>query len=189
MYCEIYDFNENKVFIMKKLVVIFPGAGYGLDCPLLYYADFLFETNGYERLHMKYQDILERRDISLEDKIKMLREYTWEQVKDVDLGQYQEIVFLSKSIGAIEAGIIADKIDISVKHIFLTPTEDALIYLKKDSVVVIGTNDNAYMTYKNVCEDKNIKALFIENADHSLEINAKPFESIRVLEEVLHFIA
>ena len=27
---------------MKKLVIIFPGAGYGLDCPLLYYADFVY---------------------------------------------------------------------------------------------------------------------------------------------------
>lgn len=81
---------------MKKLVVIFPGAGYGLDCPLLYYADFLFETKGYERVHMKYLDILSRKDIVLEEKIKMLREYTWNQVKDIDFPEYQEVIFLSK---------------------------------------------------------------------------------------------
>lgn len=43
---------------MKKLAILFSGAGYGLDSPLLYYANFLFEIKGYERLHMKYQDIL-----------------------------------------------------------------------------------------------------------------------------------
>ena len=73
---------------MKKLVILFPAAGYGLDCPLLYYADFLFETKGYERLHIKYQDILSRVDILVEDKIELLRKYTWEQVKDVNFAQY-----------------------------------------------------------------------------------------------------
>ena len=28
---------------MKKLIVIFPGVGYGLDSPLLYYADFVYK--------------------------------------------------------------------------------------------------------------------------------------------------
>lgn len=173
---------------MKKLVVIFPGAGYGLDCPLLYYADFLFETKGYERVHMKYLNILSQKGVLIEEKIKMLREYTWNKVKDIDFDEYQEVIFLSKSIGAIEAGVLSEKLGISVKHIFLTPVEDATIYLKSDSVVVIGTEDKAYERYKSVCEDNNIKALYIKGADHSLEIYEKPFESIRVLEEVLHFV-
>ena len=54
---------------MKKLIVLFPGAGYGLDCPLLYYADFLFETNGYERIHMDYQSVLSNRELSMENKL------------------------------------------------------------------------------------------------------------------------
>lgn len=173
---------------MKKLVVIFPGAGYGLDCPLLYYADFLFETYGYERVHMKYQDILSCKDIVLEDKIKTLREYTWNQVKDIDFNIYQDVIFLSKSIGAIEAGVLSEKLGISVKHIFLTPVEEAILYLKTDSVVVIGKNDKACEIYKNTCEEENIKALYIEHADHSLEIMNRPFESISALEKVMKFI-
>ena len=173
---------------MKKLAVIFPGAGYGLDCPLLYYADFLFETKGYERVHMKYLDILSRKDILLEEKIKMLREYTWNQVKDIDFAEYQEVIFLSKSIGAIEAGILSEKLGISIKHIFLTPVEDAATYLKEDSVVVIGTEDKGYVLYKNLCEEQGIKSLYIGGANHSLEILNSPYESISELKNVMKFI-
>ena len=173
---------------MKKLAVIFPGAGYGLDCPLLYYADFLFETKGYERVHMKYLDILSRKDILLEEKIKMLREYTWNQVKGIDFAEYQEVIFLSKSIGAIEAGILSERLGISVKHIFLTPVEDATTYLKDDSVVIIGTEDKSCLVYKDLCEEKDIKALYIDGGDHSLEILCRPYESIAALKNVMKFI-
>lgn len=179
---------DNTRLIMKKLVIIFPGAGYGLDCPLLYYADFLFETKGYERRHMKYQDILSRIDIPLEDKIRQLRDYTWKQVKDIDFGQYQEVVFLSKSIGAIEAGVITARLDVTVKQIFLTPVEESVLYLKNNSMVVIGTKDKAYSLYRNLCEEKDVKALYIEDADHSLEISNEPYASIQVLNRVMHFI-
>ena len=173
---------------MKKLAVIFPGAGYGLDCPLLYYADFLFESKGYERVHMKYLDILSRKDVLLEEKIKMLREYTWNQAKDIDFAEYQEVIFISKSIGGIETGVLSDKLGISVKHIFLTPVEDSATYLKEDSVVVIGTEDKGYVLYKNLCEKQGIKSLYIEGADHSLEILNSPYESISELRNVMKFI-
>lgn len=54
---------------MKKLIILFPGAGYGLDSPLLYYADFIYETKGYDRIHMNYQSILSNTDLSLESKL------------------------------------------------------------------------------------------------------------------------
>lgn len=173
---------------MKKLIIIFPGAGYGLDSPLLYYADFLFETNGYERIHMNYQHILLRSELVLEKKLEILREYIWEQVKDIDFKQYKDIVFLSKSVGAIEAGLLAEKQNLSVQQIFLTPTEDALPYLKQDSAVIIGTKDKSYELYKTFCDANHMKVLFVEGADHSLEISGKPYESIQVLDKVMHFI-
>ena len=173
---------------MKKIAIIFPGAGYGLDSPLLYYADFLFENNGYERVHMNYQDILMRSELSLEKRLELLREYIWKQVKDIDFSNYEEILFLSKSIGAIEAGLLAEKLDAKVRQIFLTPTEEALKYLKKDSSVVIGTNDKAYELYKSFCDDNQINSLYVEGADHSLEIPMQLYNSIEVLECVMCFI-
>ena len=53
---------------MKKLVVIFPGVGYGFKHPLLYYADLLYEAKGYERKYMRYQDICMDTKLTLEEK-------------------------------------------------------------------------------------------------------------------------
>lgn len=77
---------------MKKLAIIFPGANYGLDSPLLYYADFIFEANGYERRHKDYEQ--------------------------VNFSEYDKIVFLSKSMGAVKAGEMAVKLWIDVKQMF-----------------------------------------------------------------------
>ena len=173
---------------MKKLIVIFPGAGYGLDSPLLYYADFLYETNGYDRIHMDYQNILSNRELSLENKIAMIREYVYEQVKDVDFTAYNEVVFLSKSIGSVEAGILAEKLGVNVIQIFITPIEEAISYCKTNSYVVIGTDDKAYQTYKEYCDANSIKALFVEGANHSLEVEGQPYQSMDILKTIMQFI-
>ena len=39
-----------------------------------------------------------------------------------------------------------------------------------------------------ICEEKSVKVLYVDGADHSLEILGEPFTSIHVLEEVMHFI-
>lgn len=173
---------------MRKLVVIFPGAGYSLDSPLLYYADFLFESKGYERLRMDYSDVLKSKGFSMEDKIKALREYVCTQIEDVDFSQYDKVVFLSKSVDAVDAGVLADRLDASIKQIFLTPTKEAAPYLKEGSILVIGTKDKEYSFYKELCDEKEVTMLYVEAGDHLLEIQEKPFDSIKVLEDVMRFI-
>ena len=144
---------------MKKIVIIFPGAGYGLDCPLLYYADFIYETKGFDRIHMNYQSILSNTELSIENKLTKVREYVWEQVKDVNFAVYDEIVFLSKSIGSVEAGILAERLGIKAIQVFITPIEEAISYCDMDSYVVIGTKDKAYQSYKEYCDTNRIKVL------------------------------
>ena len=173
---------------MKKLVVIFPGAGYGLDSPLLYYADFLFESKGYERLRMDYSYILRGKEFSVENKIRTLREYVWTQIEDIDISQYDEVIFLSKSIGTVEAGVLADRLGASIKQVFLTPVKEAAPYIKEDSILVIGTRDKEYSFYKELCDAKKVTALYIEGGDHLLEIQGKPFDSIKALEEIIRFV-
>ena len=174
---------------MKKLMIVFPGIGYGPDCPLLYYGDFLFETKGYERIHVQYPASLADRFIPLEIRLEQLRKYEAEQLRTVDLADYEEIVFLSKSVGTVEAGWIAETLGLKVRQIFLTPLEEAMGYCRADSKVVIGTRDSAFPAVKTYCEKHQIDALYIEDADHALEIAGKPEESIEVLKKVIEFIS
>lgn len=173
---------------MKKLVIMFPGVGYGLDCPLLYYADFVYETKGFDRVHMNYQSIFSNRDLSLENKLQKVREYILEQVKDINFNSYDEVVFLSKSIGSVEAGILAERLKLDVVQVFITPIEEAVSYCNNNSCVVIGTQDKAYELYENHCDKNKIRALYIKDANHSLEVEGQPYESIDVLKSVMRFI-
>ena len=93
--------------IVKKLLLIFPGVGYGFNHPLLYYADSVFEAKGYERKYMKYQEIFLDRELTFEEKADKVREYVEEQANQIDFSMYEEIIFLSKSVGSLEAGALA----------------------------------------------------------------------------------
>lgn len=174
--------------ILKKLLIMFPGVGYGFNHPLLYYADSVFEEKGYERKYMKYQEIFLDRELTFEEKADKVREYVEEQANQIDFSMYEEIIFLSKSVGSLEAGALAEKLGIKIKQIFLTPIEQAISYCKDGSYVVMGTNDEAYLAYKEHCEKNEIKVLYIENANHSLEIQGQPYENIEILKKVMEFI-
>ena len=173
---------------MKKLVVMFPGVGYTMDCPLMYYASFLYEAKGYEQIHMKYNSILFDPDLTKEEKTLKAREYIWEKAKDIDFSAYDEVVFLSKSFGTAEAGILAEKLGINPIQVYLTPMPRALSYIKKTDTVVMGTADEVYPECKAYCVAHGIKPLYIEGANHSLEVEGKPFESLDILRDVMRYI-
>lgn len=173
---------------MKKLVVMFPGVGYTMDCPLLYYASLLYEAKGYEQIHMKYNSILFEPDLTREEKTLKAREYMWEKVKDVDFSTYDEVVFLSKSFGTAEAGLLVEKLGINPVQIYLTPVPRALLYIKEADTVVIGTADEVYPECKAYFDEHGMRPMYIEGADHSLEVKGKPFESLEILKEVMKYI-
>ena len=173
---------------MKKLVVMFPGVGYNMDCPLMYYASFLYEANGYEQIHMKYNSIFFEPDLTREEKTLKVRDYVWEKVKDIDFSAYDEVVFLSKSFGTVEAGFLAEKMGIYIVQIYLTPVPRALTYIKAADIVVIGTADEVYPECMAYCDERGIQPLCIEGANHSLEVEGRPFESLEILKDVMKFV-
>lgn len=173
---------------MKKLVIMFPGVGYNMDNPLLYYARFLYEANGYEQIHMKYNSIFFEPELTREEKSLKVREYVWDKVKDIDFSAYDEVVFLSKSVGTTEAGFLAEKLGITPVQIFLTPVQDAFSYIKQKDTVVIGTADEVYPQCKAYCKKHGIQPLYVEGANHSLEVEGKLFESLEILRDVMKFV-
>lgn len=173
---------------MKKLVVMFPGVGYGFNHPLLYYSDLLFKSKGYECFYMRYQDIFFDAKITFDEKAVKVREYVFEEANKIDFTNYDEIVFLSKSIGSVETGVLSERLDLQVKQIFLTPVEKAIPYCKADSCVVIGTKDEAFGAYKQHCDESGIEALYIENANHSLEVEGSVFCNLEIIEKVMKYI-
>ena len=58
----------------KKPAVIFPGAGYNKDRPLLYYSREILDKEGYEILDIEWEDDSKTREI-LDDVMKITSDY------------------------------------------------------------------------------------------------------------------
>ena len=96
---------------MKKLAVLFPGWGYGQEKPLLHYGNEAMVQQGYEVLCLSYDDLTRNVKISIEEhsveneKVQNIKEKVLRDLGKVAWEQYDKIIFLSKSIGTVMAGI------------------------------------------------------------------------------------
>ena len=64
----------------------------------------------------------------------------------------------------------------------------ALPYIKEGDTVVIGTADEVYPECKKYCDEHGIRPMYIEGANHSLEVEGKLFESLEILRDVMRYI-
>lgn len=67
----------------KKLAVFFPGRRYGVDCPLLYYAESICREKGYDTLLMHYSEYRDKKDmITIEENIRQTLSYVRGRIKE-----------------------------------------------------------------------------------------------------------
>jgi len=173
----------------KNLVVLFPGTGYTVSSPLLYYADFKYYVKGYDNIKINYGECV-RKDISWDEIIENIKVHVSEQIKNVDFSKYEDVLFVSKSLGTIIAGWLADKLAINIRHIYLTPLGGTLQYIKSGkniSIVIAGTKDNFMeaCVLAEHCEREKIKLELIENTGHSLEIAGDMNVNIDILKRIV----
>jgi len=101
----------------KRLLVLFPGKGY-VAGPLLYYANFKYGADGYESIKINYDGCFQG-DLSFDAVFENMNNHVLEQIRDVNFLEYDNIVFVSKSLGTAVAGWLADKLNINtIRHIF-----------------------------------------------------------------------
>ncbi|MDD3224114.1 MAG: hypothetical protein PHX70_05305 [Clostridium sp.] len=173
----------------KKLVVIFPGVNYSNDCPLLYYAGSKFEAQGYEKVAISYGNLVSL-DKSLNECIENAKKFVIDKFRNIDLSQYGDIVFVSKSMGTVVAGWLEEKLNIKVRHIFLTPLKETLQYINRGKniiIVVAGTSDKHLdaEVIEQHCKKEDIQLKQIEGAGHRLEIQGNVEKSIEILKEIV----
>jgi phosphoglycolate phosphatase len=133
-----------------KLLVVFPGVGYHCDKPLLYYGRKAAAEFGYEECRsLSYAapvDKIRGNREKMEKTFESLYAQTIEQLQDVNWDEYDDILFISKSIGTIIATAYAKKNKIkNVRQVLYTPLEDTFKVMSlefgSDAVAFIGTAD------------------------------------------------
>jgi len=176
----------------KDLIVLFPGKSYSVDSPLLYYANFKYWAKGYESIEINYGDCL-RKNLPQNEAIENIKIHAHEQIKDMDFSKYNEVLFVSKSIGTIIAGWLTDKLDVNIRHLYLTPLSGTLQYIKNGkniSIVIAGTKDKHIdaSVLSEHCKREKIKLELIEGANHSLEIIGDINTNIDILKRVVELL-
>lgn len=160
---------------MKKIAVIFPGIGYTCDKPLLYYAGKIAAANGYDIKQVNYGGFssgIKGNRKKMEEAFYSALTQAEEILKDINWEEYDEILFISKSVGTIVAACYMKKHKITGRSISFTPLEDTFLFAQGEGIMFHGTADPWAQNSAEIregCEKIGQKLYLIEGANHSLE--------------------
>ena len=99
---------------MKRIAVLFPGIGYHCDKPLLYFSREIAQSAGYtETVSLRYVSAF----ANIRGNTEKMREAGWElfaqtekSLENIVWSEYNDILFISKSVGTAIAAAYAGKI-------------------------------------------------------------------------------
>ena len=162
---------------MEKIAVVFPGMGYTKDRPLLYYAGKMAKNSGYELVHIDFSGLEWSKDrltdhAYLTKKLDECLRLTEEMLKDADISQDDEVLFISKSIGTVVAAAYAAKKSLNVRHICFSPLELIGSFIREESgILFYGDNDPFanFEVIEKIGAEKKLEMHRIEGGNHSLE--------------------
>ena len=175
---------------MKRIAVFFPGIGYTVDKPLLYYSKKLMRERGYEIVDIGYKDISKDclRDKSLmADTFAEVFAQTEEQLRDVDFASYEDVVFISKSVGTVAAAKYAADHVVRARHVFYTPLEQTFDYAGEGTEIVFFGDHDPWIVFeriKELCKSHDFRYTVIPDGNHSLE-TGRTFEDTDNIRKVI----
>lgn len=183
---------------MKKLAVFFPGIGYSADRPLLHYSRRLAEKHGYEIIILSYSGFPKKVKgdrKKMEECYHLAVRQSRKTLSDVDFSEYDDILFVGKSIGTVAAAQIASETGKEIQLLLFTPLEETFSFAFGQAIVFTGSGD-PWVDAENsripqLCEKRGIPCRVIPAANHSLE-TGDPIQDIQnlktVMEETERFI-
>ena len=159
---------------MKHLACLFPGIGYTCDKPLLYYSRKLLKELGWETIPVSYTGFPDKVRDDPEKKrrcVKIAMEQAEEALKDIDWKQYDDILFIGKSVGTVVGALYAKEHGVSCRRVLFTTVEATFEYAGPKSIVFHGTADPWAETdmIRENCKKQGIVLYETEGANHSLE--------------------
>ena len=172
-----------------KLAVLFPGMGYHMDKPLLYYAKDLAAVCGYEIMAADYGELprgVKGSPEKMKDAFEKALKNSLESLAEVKGENYKELLFISKSIGTAVSSAVADKLQLKTKNIYFTPVGETFLFPLQKGIAFHGTADTWVdtKTVQTGCETYGISLYITEGVNHSME-NDDTIANIRVLEQIM----
>ncbi len=156
----------------RKLLIEFPGRNYSCDKPLLYYCGKVFAGRDYDVIKLDYNYRLKGDKNNIPELIEEAKEIVLKQLDKVDFAEYEDIVFVSKSMGCALAGFMEQYYRIRARHIYLTPVDASLKYMKRGKCIVVSGKEDTILDSRKLkiyCVEQDIPLKQFEEVGHSLE--------------------
>ena len=178
----------------NKLAIFFPGIGYHCDKPLHYYSRKLADEAGYKSiLTLEYS--LAGSNITGNirgDKEKMQQAFSYlyeqaaKQLSSVIWSDYNEILFVSKSIGTVIASAFAQHEKISCRQILYTPLCETYDFHPQNAIAFLGTSDpwSDIEKVTDISGEQKIPLFLNPDANHSIETK-DTLRNIKTLQDVM----
>ena len=131
---------------MAKIAVYFPGIGYHCDKPLLYYGRKIACEQGYQEYrnvsYTYHAENIRGDEEKMKEAYEALFVQAEEELADMVWADYDDVLFVSKSIGTIIATSYAEKYGLKhTKHILYTPLAQTYLFAPIHAIGFIGTAD------------------------------------------------
>ena len=184
-----------------KLAVIFPGIGYTADKPLLYFGRRIAVDYGYEIRIMDYKGFppkVKGDRNRMEESFFIALRQAQEMLAGVDFTEYDDVVFIGKSIGTIVAAKIAadaaaatsdgNPAKVRIRQVLYTPLEDTFRFPIGEAIAFTG-DDDPWVGKENsripvLCKERGIPCRLVPHANHSLE-SKDVFADMKELRKVM----
>ncbi len=164
----------------KTICFMFSGSGYNYDKPLFYYSTMLMLENNIDvvHIHYSYDEQVMKKPMEEITKIMMddINPVIIEVLKN---GQYNNLMFLGKSLGTIPIAndLMKREEYLQSKMILLTPLLtfdtifDSILHSDHEGFLVMGDKDHQYnASQMERLEQSNLKIEIVKNANHSLNV-------------------
>lgn len=114
---------------------------------------------------------------------------TDEILKSVDWNQYEDILFVSKSIGTAVAAAYAGQKGLQTRNVYFTPVEQTFTFSMQEGIVFTGTADPWVRegTVPALCKERQIPVHLIEQGNHSLE-TGDTLQDIENLNDIMEIV-
>lgn len=179
------DFQNKKI-----LAVIFPGVGYHHDKPLLYYGQKILKNMGAEIVYIYYGELPSNIMHDAEKKKEaflLALDSAKQALKDIEFSQYENIVFVGKSIGTAVSLALQAELGIRAVNVLYTPVEQTFRNPARSAIAFFGSNDPWIdaVDMHALC-GQNCDAFYqYQEANHSLE-TGEVLTDLANMQDIMH---
>ena len=174
------------------IVVCYPGTGFTCKEALFERCAERFSARGYDVVKLDFSHIPFREIETIEEAVNIAQRAVRRQLAGIDFQTYDDVVWISKSLGTILAARSEETFQIKPRHLFLTPLPETLQLIHPDSRVialVLGTQDRFLSgeALAAFCAERNLCCCLIDGVSHSLKDDQSPERTARINEQIAAF--